>query len=234
METGREQLCLYTWHVHRELCKYTQPSSKARTEIPGGPHHPGVAARGRSANSYELGSWTTMFQSDFSSQSVQSLSHIRLFVTPWTAARQASLSITNSRNLLKFMSIEWWCHPTISSSVIPFSSHLQSFPALGSFQMTQVLHIRWPKYWSFSSSISPSNDYSVLISFRMDRLDLLAVQGTLKGLLQHHSPKASILWCSAFFTVQLSHPFMTTGKTIALIKMDLCWQSNVSAFQYAV
>ena len=100
-----------------------------------------------------------------------------------------------------------WCHPTISSSVVPFSSCLQSFPASGSFQMSQsVLHIRWPKYWSFSFNISPSNEHPGLISLRMDWLDLLAVQGTLKSLLQHHSSKASILWCSAFFIAQLSHP----------------------------
>ena len=107
----------------------------------------------------------------------------------------------------------WWCHPTISSSVISFSSCFQSFPASGTF-----LRIRWPKYWSFSFSISPSNEYSGLISFRMDWLDLIAVQGTLKSLLQYHSSKTSILWHSAFFMVQLSHPYMTTGKTIALTR----------------
>ena len=112
----------------------------------------------------------------------------------------------------------WWCHPTISSSVIPFSSCLQSFRASGSFQMSQFFTIRWLKYWSFSFSISPSNEYSGLTSFRRDWLDLLAVQGTLKSLLQHHSSKASILWHSAFFTVQLSHPYMTTGKTITLTR----------------
>ena len=105
----------------------------------------------------------------------------------------------------------WWCHPTISSSVIPFSPCLQSFPASGN---ESVLRIRWPKYWSFSFSISPSNEYSGLISFRMDWLDLLADQGTLKSLLQHHSSKASILWCSAFYIVHLSHPYMTTGKSL--------------------
>ena len=108
-----------------------------------------------------------------------------------------------------------WCYPTISSSTVPFSSHLQSFPASGSFPRS-VLCITWPKYWSFSFSISPSNEHSELISFRMDRLDLLVVQGTLKSLLQQHSSKASILWPSAFFMVQLSHPYMTTGNTIAL------------------
>ena len=111
-----------------------------------------------------------------------------------------------------------WCHPAISSSVIPFSSCLLSFPASGYFQRSQFFTIRWPNYWNISFSISPSNEYSWLISFRMDWWDLLAVQGTLKSLLQHHSSKASILLHSAFFTVQLSHPYMTTGKTIALTR----------------
>ena len=110
------------------------------------------------------------------------------------------------------------CHPTISSSVIPFSSGLQSVSASGSFSSESVLHIRWPKYWSFSFSISPSNEYSGLISFQIDWLDLFAVQGTLKSLLQHHNSKASILWNSAFFMVQLSHPYLTTGKTITLTR----------------
>ena len=150
--------------------------------------------------------------------SVQSLSCVQLFATPWTVARQASLSITNPQSLLKLMSIE---------SVMP-SSHLilccplllspSIFSSIRIFSNESVLCIRWPKYWSFSFSISPSNEYSGLISFRMDWLDLLAVQGTLKSLLQHHSSKASILRCSAFFTVQLSHPYMTTGKTIALTR----------------
>ena len=116
-------------------------------------------------------------------------------------------------------SLSQWCHPTISSSVVPFSSCLQSFPAFPRvFSKELVLHIRWPKYWNFSFSINTSNEYSGLISFRMDWLDFLAVQGSLKSLLQHHSSKASILWCSALFTVQLSHPYMTTGKTIALTR----------------
>ena len=148
--------------------------------------------------------------------SVQSLSHVWLFVTPWTAAHQASLSISNSRAYSNSCPSSLWCYPIISSSVIPFSSRLQSFPASGSFQMIQFFAIRWPKYWSFSFSISPSNEYSGLISFRMDWFELLAVQGTLKSLLQHHSSKASILQCSSFFMVQLSHLYMTTGKTIAL------------------
>ena len=117
-----------------------------------------------------------------------------------------------------------WCHPAISSSVIPFSSCPLSLPV---FSIESALHMRWPKDWSFSFSISLSNEHPGLISFRMNWLDLLAVQGTLKSLLQHYSSKASILQCSAFFTVQLSHPYMTTGKIIALT--DLCWQSNVSA-----
>ena len=113
-------------------------------------------------------------------------------------------------------------HSTISSSVIPFSSHLPSiFPSIRVFLNESVLHIRWPKFWSFSFSIGPFNEYSGLISFRMDWLDLLTVQGTLKSLLQNHSSKASILWCSAFLIVQLSHPYMTTGKTIALTKQTL-------------
>ena len=146
--------------------------------------------------------------------SVQTLSHIWLFVTPWTATCQASLSITNSRSLLKFMSIGLvlpsnhliLCHPVLLPPSI--------FPSIKVFSNKSVLHIRWPKYWSFSFNISPSNEHPGLISFRMDWLDLLAVQGTLKSILQHHSSKASILWCSAFFIVQLSHPYMTTGKTI--------------------
>ena len=122
-----------------------------------------------------------------------------------------------------------WCHPTILSSVVPFPSCPQSFSASGSFPESALL-IRWPKYWSFSYNISSSNEHPGLISFRMDWLDLLAVQGTLKSLLQHHSSKASIILCSAFFIVQLSHPYMTTGKTIALTRWTFLWQSNVSAF----
>ena len=150
--------------------------------------------------------------------SVQSLSPVWLFATSWTAARQASLSITNSRSILKLISIESvmpsnhliLCGPLLLSPSI--SSSIRVFPN------ETVLHIRWPKYWGFSFSISPFNEYSGLIFFRIDWLDLLAVQGTLKSILQHHSSKASILWCSAFFIVQLSHPHMTTGKTIALTR----------------
>ena len=114
--------------------------------------------------------------------------------------------------------LSWWCHLTISSSVVPFSSCLQSFPTAGSLQGSQLFVSKWPKYWSFSFSVSPSSEYSGPISLRMDWLDLLAVQGTLKSLLQNHSSKASILLRSAFFIVQLSHPYMTTGKTIALTR----------------
>ena len=150
--------------------------------------------------------------------SVQSLSCVQLFVTLWTAARQSSLSITNSQSLLKLTSIE---------SVMPFN-HLilchpllllpSIFPSIRVFSNESILHTRWPKYWSFSFDISPSNEYSGLIFFRMDWLDLIAVEGTLKSLLQHHSSKASILQRSGFFIVQLSHPYMTTGKITALTR----------------
>ena len=123
----------------------------------------------------------------------------------------------------------WWCHPTISSSIIPFSSCLQSFPESRSFPVSQFLHIKWPKYWSFSFSISPFNENSGLISFRTDGLDLLEVEGTLKNLLQHHNSKASILRCSAFFIVQLSHPYMAAGKTVVLIRWTFVGKV-VSAF----
>ena len=154
----------------------------------------------------------------WSVQLIHSFSHVWLSVTPWTAACQASMSIINSQSLPKPMSIESvmssnhliLCHPLLLSSSI--------FHNIGVFSNESVLCIRWPKYCSFSFSISLSNENSGLISFRIDWLDLLAVQGTLKSLLQHHSSKASILWHSAFFIVQLSHPHMTTGKTIALTK----------------
>ena len=150
--------------------------------------------------------------------SVQSLSRVQFFVIPWITARQASLSITNSRSLLKLMSIEsvmpWshliLCHPLL---LLPTIS-----PSIRVFSNESTLCMRWPKYWSFSFSISPFNEHPGEVSFRMDWLDLLAVQGTLKSLLQHRSSKASILWHSAFFTVQLSRPFLTTGKTIALTR----------------
>ena len=162
--------------------------------------------------------------------SVQWLSCVRFFVNPWTAACQASPSITNSWSLLKFIPIE---------SVMP-SNHLilchplfllpSIFSSIRVFSNESLLHIRWPKYWSFSFNISPSNEHSGVMSFRIDWLELLAVQVTLKCLLQQHSSKASILQHSAFFIFQLSHPYMTTGKTIALTRRTFFWQSNVSAF----
>ena len=185
---------------------------------------------GKYANGQELGSYidrsmTSCWQKCQSSNPMEkshqfsSITQLyRTLVTPWTAVCQASLSITNSQSLLKLMSIK---------SVMP-SNHLilccplpllpSFFPSIRIFSDESVLCIKWPKYWSFSFSICPSNEYSGLISFRMDWLDLLAVQGTLKSLLQHHSSKASILRCSAFIMVQVSHPYMTTGKTIALTR----------------
>ena len=170
--------------------------------------------------------------SEIQFSSVQLLSHVQLFATPWTVAHQASMSITNSWSLLKLMSID---------SVMP-SNHLiichplfllpSIFPSIRDFSSGSVLCIRWPKYWSFSFRISPSNEYSGLISFRMDWLDLLGVQGTLKTVFQHHSSKASILRCSAFFVVQLSYPYVTTGKTIAstrwtfVSKSCLCFSTH--------
>ena len=155
---------------------------------------------------------------DFIFSSVQSLSHVRLLATPWTAAHQASLSITNSQSLPKLMSIESvmpsnhliLCHPLLLLPSI--------LPSIRVFSNESALCIRWPKCLSFSFNISPYNEHLGLISFRMDWLDLLAVQGTLKSLLQHHSSKASILQRLTFFRVQLSHPYMTTGKTIALTR----------------
>ena len=161
---------------------------------------------------------TTLFWScTLAINSVQSLSRVQFFATPWTAAHQSFLSIANSRSLSQLLSIESVmlsnhlipCHPLLPLSI---------FPSNRIFSSESPLCIRWPKYWSFSFSISPSNEYSALISFRMDWLHLLAVQGTLKSLLQHHSSKASILQCSAFSIVQLSYPYMTAGKTIALTR----------------
>ena len=150
--------------------------------------------------------------------SVQSLSHVQLFATPWTAARQASLSITHSRSPPKHFSSESvmpsnhliLCHLLLLLPPVP--------PSIRGFSNESTLHMTWPKFWSFSFSISPSNEHPGLICFRMDWLDLLAIQGTLKSLLQHHSSKASILLHSAFFLVQISHPYMTTGKTITLTR----------------
>ena len=147
---------------------------------------------------------------------VQLLSPVWLFVTSWTAARQASLSLTISLSLFKLMSIEWVMPCNYLILCLPLLLLPSVFPSIRVFSNKSALHIRWPKYWSFSFSTSPSNEYSGLISFRIDWFDSLVVQGTLKNLLQHHSLKALILWASAFFMVQLSHPYMTTGKTIAL------------------
>ena len=160
--------------------------------------------------------WNIWFTSYFSS--MQSLSRVQRFATPWNAAHKASLSITNSQSFLKFMSIESvmpsnhliLCHPLLLLPSI--------FPSIRVFSNDSALHISWPKYWSFSFSISPSNEYSGLISFRIDWFDLLAVQGNLKSLFQHQGLKTSILRRWAFFMVQLSHPYMTTGKTIALTR----------------
>ena len=180
---------------------------------------------------YKIRLVSAVQQRESAISSVQLLSRVRVFVTPWTAARQASLSITNSPSLLKLMAIE---------SVMPYNHlifchlllHLPSiFPCIRVFSIESALRIRWPKYWSFSFSISPSNEYSGLISFRIDWCDLLAVQRTLKSLLQHHSSKASILWHS-FFMVQLLHPYITTGKAMDLtirtfVSKLMCLLSNM-------
>ena len=149
---------------------------------------------------------------------VKSLSSVQLFVTLWTAAHQASLSITKSQSLLKLISIESVMPSNHLILCSPLLLLLSIFPSIRVFSNESVLHIRWPKYCSFSFSITPFNEYSQLISFRMDLLDLLAVQVTLKSLLQHYSSKASILRHSGFFIIQLSHPYMTTGKIIALTR----------------
>ena len=164
--------------------------------------------------------------------SVQLLSRVWLFVTQWITGPQASLSITNSQSSLKLMSIE---------SVMPFSHIIICRllillhpipPSIRVFSNESALHMRWPKYWSFSFSISLSNEHPGPISFRMDGLNLLAVQGTLKSLIEHHSSKSSILWRSTFFTAQLSHPYTTTGKTIALTRRTFV--GKVMSFEYAI
>ena len=147
--------------------------------------------------------------------SVQLFSCARLFATPWTAAHQAPCPSPTPRVCWNSCPLSKWCHSTTSSYVISFSSRLLDSPRIKVFSNESVHCIRWPKYWSFSFSISLSNEYSGLISSRMNWFGLFAVQGTLKSL-QHHSLKASIIWCSAFFIVQISHPYVTTGKTIAL------------------
>ena len=161
---------------------------------------------------------------------VQSFSCVRLFVTTWTIASQVSLCFTISRSLLKLLSLESvmpsnhfiLCHPFLLLPSI--------LPSIRIFSNESTLHVWWPNYWGFSFSISPFSEYSGLISFRIDWFDLLVVRGTLKSLLQNHSLKASILWCSAFFMVELSYPYMTTGKTVPLTLMDICQQNDVSAF----
>ena len=166
--------------------------------------------------------------------SVQLLSRVQLFATPWTAAHEASPSIISFWSVLKLMSTELvmpsnhliLCHPLLLPPSI--------FPSIRVFSNESVLCIRWPKYWSFSFSISPSNGYSGLISYRMDWLDLFAVQGTLKSLLQHHSSKASTFWHSAFFIAQLSHPYMTTGKTIAWTRRNFVGKVMSLLIKYAV
>ena len=161
--------------------------------------------------------WPILLKHSSQFSSVQSLSRVQLFVTPWIAAHQASMPSPTPRVHSNSRPSSQSCHPAISSSVVPFSSCLQPLPASQSFPMSQLF--AWGgQYWSFSFSIIPSKEIPGLISFRIDWLDLLAVQGTLKSLLQHHSSRASILRHSAFFTVQLSHPYMTTGKTITLTR----------------
>ena len=194
-------------HLHYSMDEKKQLNEEHRRGI-----QTGILRQARpNLELYDLGK-------DISVNSVQSLSRVRLFATPWIAARQASLSITNSRSSPRLTSIKLvmpsshliLCRPLLLLPPIPPSSRV--------FSNESTLHIRWPKYWSFSFNINPSKEIPGLISFRMDWLDLLAVQGTLKSLLQHHTSKASILWHSAIFTVQLSHPYMTTGKTIALTR----------------
>ena len=190
------------------------PTHWPTREVPGVVFiQPALCSRHHTQGFVTFSKWTSV---QFSS--VQSLSHVWLFATPWTAEHQTSLSICNSQSLPKLMSIESvmpsnhliLCHPLLLLPSI--------YPSIRIFSNESALHIRWPKYWSFSFNISPSNEHSRLISFRMDWLDLLAVQENLKSLLQHHSSKASVLRCLAFFVVQLSHPYRTTGKTIVLTR----------------
>ena len=162
---------------------------------------------------------------------VKSLGHVWLFATPWTAARQASLFFTVSQSLLKLTSIKSVIHPTLLNLSCPFFSRLQSLPGSGPFLMNQIFASGGQSFGASDSvSVLLMNIHSGLVSFRMDWLDLLAGQGTLKSLLQHHSSKASILWCSAFFMIQLSHPYMTAGKIITLTIRTFVSKVNVSAF----
>ena len=193
---------IHTFHTYSMFENFWLCSAARRVIVP----HPGMEPMLPALEPWSLNHWTA--------SSVQLLSHVWLFTTPWIAARHASLSITNFRSSLKLMSIELvmpsshliLCRPLLLLPQIP--------PRIRVFSNESTLRMRWPKYWSFSFSISPSKEHPGLISFRMDWLDLLVVQGTLKSLLQHHSSKASILRHSAFLTVQLSHPYMTTGETI--------------------
>ena len=178
--------------------------------------------------------FSSVQSSSVQSSSVQSLRRVLLFETPWTAASQASLFITNSWHLLKLMSIKLVMPSKHLILCRPLLLLLSIFPSIRVFSNESALRIRWPKYWSFSLIVSPFNEHPGLISFRMDWLDILAVQGTLKSLLQHHSSKASILQRSAFLLVQFSHPYMTTGKTIALTRWTFVDKINVSAFYYVV
>ena len=161
---------------------------------------------------------------------VHFLSHVGFFAVPWTVACQASLSFTISWSLLKLMSIEWVTPSNHLILCCPILLLPSIFPSVRIFPNESALHIRWPEYWCFSFSLSPSSEYSEFISFRIDWLNLLAVQGILNGLFQHHNSKASILWHSAFFMIQLSHPNMTTGKNHNFDYMNHCQQSDVSAF----
>ena len=184
-----------------------------RTGKPGMLQFMGSQRVGQDSVTERRGVWTSTYLS-----AVQSLGHVQFFVTPWTPAHQASLSITNSQSLLKLMSIELVMPSNHLILCRPLLLLPSIFPSIRVFSSESALHIRWPKYWSFSFNINLLNEHPGLISFRMDWLDLLAVQGTLKSLLQHHSSKASTLWRSAFFMVQFLHPYITTGKTIALIR----------------
>ena len=193
-------------HIAKENHQFTTEKTKRRNK----------QRRTTKATRKQVIKWQISTSVQFSS--VQSLSRVQLFETPWIAARQTSLSITNSQSSPKLMSIESvmpsshliLCRPLLLLPLVP--------PSIRVFSNESTLHMRWSKYWSFSFSISPSKEHPGLISLRMDWLDLLAVQGTLKSLLQYHRSKTSILQCSALFTVQLSHPYMTTGKTIALTR----------------
>ena len=193
-------------------------SSILAWEIPWAEEPGGLQSTGLQKSRTRLSNWksTTCCKVHTEVRFSSLLSRVQLFATPWTAALQASLCFTNSQSLLKLMSIE---SAMASNHLIicrpPLLLH-SIFPSVRVFSSDSVLHIRWPKYWSFSFTISPSNEDSGLISFRIDWFDLLTVQGTLKSLLQHHSSKPSVLQHSAFFVVQLSHPYMTTGKIIVL------------------